>query len=70
MDRSHRLGQRNSVTVYRLIAESTIEERIFSLRRFKSAMAAEVVDNDSTAHATTGTLGEELWESMMLQADI
>ncbi len=35
MDRAHRLGQTRQVTVYRLIASGTIDERIIQLARVK-----------------------------------
>jgi len=43
MDRAHRIGQRARVTVYRLLARDTLEERIMSLQRFKEQVAAAVV---------------------------
>ena len=33
MDRAHRLGQTKQVTVYRLITQGTIDERILRLAR-------------------------------------
>lgn len=36
MDRAHRLGQTKQVTVYRLICQGTIEERILQRAKEKS----------------------------------
>ena len=38
-DRAHRIGQERPVTVYRLIAEGTIEEKILRLHASKRSMA-------------------------------
>ena len=38
-DRAHRIGQKNTVTVYELIAEHTIEEQIQNLQKSKQDMA-------------------------------
>lgn len=46
-DRAHRMGQKNAVTVYRYICESTIEERIDQILREKQALFDELVDNVS-----------------------
>jgi SNF2 family DNA or RNA helicase len=48
MDRVHRIGQRHPVTVYRLLAQSTIEARIVSLNTAKLELAQCIV-NDSNA---------------------
>lgn len=40
MDRAHRVGQTKQVTVYRLIARGTIEERIVKLARAKKDVSA------------------------------
>ncbi len=42
-DRTHRIGQRNVVTVYKLIAKGTIEERILELQERKQALADKVL---------------------------
>lgn len=44
-DRTHRLGQKNAVTVYRYICEGTIEERIDRILREKQQLFDELVDN-------------------------
>ena len=43
MDRAHRLGQTKQVTVYRLICNGTIEERILQRAREKSEVCFECV---------------------------
>ena len=44
-DRAHRIGQLGQVKVYRLIAESTVEERILSRARQKMVLDALVIKN-------------------------
>ena len=43
-DRAHRIGQKNTVTVYRLIAKGTIEERIVKLQESKKDLADRVLN--------------------------
>ena len=38
-DRAHRIGQKNRVFVYKLVAHGTIEERILALQERKAALA-------------------------------
>jgi SNF2 family DNA or RNA helicase len=38
-DRAHRIGQKNQVFVYKLVAQGTIEERILALQERKAALA-------------------------------
>ena len=49
MDRAHRLGQRRTVTVYRMLTEGTLEEHIMSLQQFKVDVANTVVNADNVA---------------------
>jgi TATA-binding protein-associated factor len=58
MDRAHRLGQRRTVNVYRLLVRGTLEEQIMGLQRFKLDVAATLVnqDNMSLAAMDTGNL--------------
>jgi superfamily II DNA or RNA helicase len=48
-DRAHRMGQSRSVTVYRLIAEGTVEEKITLLKARKKDLADAVVREDQGA---------------------
>jgi hypothetical protein len=49
IDRTHRIGQKNQVIAYRLIARDTIEQKIRTLQREKAALAAAVVQEESLA---------------------
>ena len=42
-DRAHRIGQANTVQVYRVIAKGTIEERILHLQEAKSELAEQII---------------------------
>jgi superfamily II DNA or RNA helicase len=48
-DRAHRIGQERPVTVYRLVAEGTIEERILELHADKRELVAGVLDGTDRA---------------------
>ena len=69
MDRAHRLGQNRAVTVYRLVTESTIEQRLMSAQRFKLAMTSAVVkESESTLEKIEGMSEADLlalWRSEM-----
>ena len=43
-DRVHRIGQKNPVTVYRLIAAKTVEERVLELHAEKRRIAEDVLE--------------------------
>lgn len=49
IDRTHRIGQTENVVAYRLLAETTVEEKIRSLQKEKAALAAAVVQEESLA---------------------
>ncbi len=46
-DRAHRIGQDKIVTVYRLVAAGTIEEKILQLKQRKKDLVATVLTEDS-----------------------
>lgn len=45
-DRAHRIGQEQSVTVYKLIARNTIEEKIVELQSKKKELASQVLGGE------------------------
>lgn len=45
-DRAHRIGQKKVVSVYRLIAAGTIEEKILQLKQKKKDLVASVLEED------------------------
>jgi superfamily II DNA or RNA helicase len=52
-DRAHRIGQRQPVTVYRLVAQGTIEEAIYTLHEDKRALMDAVLSESGSARALT-----------------
>ena len=52
-DRAYRIGQEQDVTVYRLIAQHTIEEKILRLHKTKRDLADSLLEGTDMAHAMT-----------------
>ena len=52
MDRAHRLGQRRTVNVYRLLTRDSLEDKIMGLQRFKLDVANSVVNQDNVSLKT------------------
>lgn len=63
-DRAHRIGQQQAVTVYHLIAEGTIEEKIQRLHERKQALAKDILDSTDMSHKLTG---EDLLEMVSMK---
>ncbi|KAL4086612.1 hypothetical protein PRIC1_013675 [Phytophthora ramorum] len=58
MDRAHRIGQKRTVRVFRLIMEKSLEEHILNLQEFKEQVAATVVQkSDAQSSMNTNTKG-------------
>ena len=51
VDRTHRIGQTNTVMVYRLIAADTIEEKVLALQERKRELFTRVVDDGGAVDA-------------------
>ncbi len=54
-DRAHRLGQKRPVTIYRLIMQNTIEEKILQLHKAKREMVEGLLEGSQSA----GKMSEE-----------
>ena len=52
-DRAHRIGQNRPVTVYRLVARDTIEEKIVKLHSLKRDLADGLLSGNETATPLT-----------------
>ena len=52
MDRAHRLGQKRTVNVYRLLTRDSLEDKIMGLQRFKLDVANSVVNQDNVSLKT------------------
>ena len=48
-DRAHRIGQKRSVFIYKLIAADTVEERIIQLQQRKAELAGLAFDAEVEA---------------------
>ena len=48
-DRAHRIGQQNKVTVYRIIAKDTIEEKILELQEAKKDLSDAILSGETTS---------------------
>jgi len=55
-DRAHRIGQRNPVTIYRLVTADTVEERVVELHARKRAMAEELLDGTGSTRLSATDL--------------
>lgn len=51
-DRAHRIGQKNVVTVFKLIAHGTIEDRIVEMQEKKRALAENILSGEGISSAS------------------
>ena len=61
IDRSHRIGQTQTVNAYRLIAPGTVEEKIWELQQSKAKTIADVLGEEGFASSLTKTELEYLF---------
>lgn len=55
-DRAHRIGQRRPVTIYRLIAKDTVEERVLELHHEKLQLFEELLEDTGSSRLTSEQL--------------
>jgi superfamily II DNA or RNA helicase len=60
VDRAHRIGQRNKVTIYRLVARGTVEEKVIQLQDRKRRLVEELVV--AGADGLAGLSGQEIMD--------
>jgi len=65
--RAHRMGQQRPVTVYRLVNQGTLEEKILTLHRDKRELADLLLEGNETVHVPQA---EELLALMRGQAEV
>jgi SNF2 family DNA or RNA helicase len=58
-DRAHRIGQHKTVEVIKLIAQGTIEEKIYNLQEKKRAIINSVMSEDSSEESLISQMSEE-----------
>jgi SNF2 family DNA or RNA helicase len=52
-DRAHRIGQTHPITVYRLVCEGTVEQRVLSLQERKRALT-QALQRDAEHRSSQG----------------
>ena len=57
IDRSHRIGQTQTVNAYRLIAPGTVEEKIWELQQSKAQTIADVLGEEGFARSLSNRSG-------------
>ena len=55
-DRAHRIGQRRPVTIYRLIAKDTVEERVMALHNEKRILAEDMLSDTGASSVNSEVL--------------
>jgi len=65
-DRAHRMGQQNTVQVIRLIAQGTVEDKMYELQQTKKYLIDEVIQAGNDQPALTALTEEEIRQILMI----
>lgn len=65
-DRAHRMGQQNTVQVIRLIAQGTVEDKMYELQQTKKHLIDEVIQAGTDQPALTALTEEEIRQILMI----
>ncbi|MEG1257011.1 DEAD/DEAH box helicase [Clostridium sp.] len=64
VDRAHRIGQKNTVEVIKLIAKGTIEEKIYNIQEKKKEIIEKVLDGEEHTDLTLSSMNEKELEDL------
>jgi SNF2 family DNA or RNA helicase len=67
IDRSHRIGQTQTVNAYRLIAPGTVEEKIWELQQSKAQTIADVLGEEGFARSLTFCSPRRIWNILFAE---
>ena len=51
-DRAHRIGQKNVVTVFKMITDKSIEEKILALQEKKKNLADQIISDEGMSEGS------------------
>ena len=68
-DRTHRIGQKNKVTVVRLITKGTIEERIIELQNKKKILSDNLIEGNTSTSTISSITEQEMKELLSYGED-
>ncbi len=64
VDRAHRIGQKNTVEVIKLIAKGTIEEKIYNIQEKKKEIIEKVLDGEEHVDLTLSSMKQDELEEL------
>lgn len=64
IDRAHRIGQKNTLTVYRPIIKDSVEEKVLELQKLKRELFADLLPEDEDDRLFSGKLNKTDFEDL------